>query len=72
MRKKLLMLAALTCVAGGSALVAPANSQNGYPSCEGTTGTPCSGDGYRSCQNEGDDFLSVQVCIDGTWHISAN
>ncbi len=68
MRKKLMGISALTCLAGGAMLVAPARSQSAYPSCEATNATRCSG-GYRTCQWS-DGSLDTQVCFNGTWHFA--
>lgn len=69
MRKKLMLLSALTCVAGGSVLLVAAGAQSAYPSCETTNGTRCSGGGYRTCQWS-DGSLDTQVCFNGTWHFA--
>ncbi|MET0399271.1 MAG: hypothetical protein ABW277_20950 [Longimicrobiaceae bacterium] len=61
MRRKLLLLSALTCIAGGSALLtpAPAASQADYPICEYVYGLNCSGWGFMECthQSGGQDWL---------------
>lgn len=67
MRKKLLMLSALTCIAGGSALLSPANGQGSYPSCESIVGDRCSGGGDIVCQQSSGDMESLR-CFNGTWH----
>lgn len=55
MRRKLLVLSALTCIAGGAMLVAPASSQSTYPSCESLMWQPCPPDSRVLCTNEDGD-----------------
>jgi hypothetical protein len=54
MRRKLLVLSALTCIAGGSALLAPtpAASQSQDDSCEELRGQVCSGYQFIPCTRE--------------------
>ena len=67
MRKKLLLLSSLTCIAGGSALAAPAQGRATYPDCETLVGTACSTPGATVvCQWEG-RYLDGLYCQDGTW-----
>jgi hypothetical protein len=69
MRRKRMGISALTCLLGGSLLLAPASAQSSYPSCEATNATRCSGGGYRTCQWS-DGGLDTQVCFNGTWHFA--
>jgi hypothetical protein len=65
MRRKLMLLSALTCVVGGSALLAPtpATSQSTLPSCESMLHQPCTTQ-YLECTRRlgGTDWL---VCWQG-------
>jgi hypothetical protein len=69
MRTKLILFSALTCLLGGSMLLAPAAAQSAYPSCETTNATRCSGGGYRTCEWS-DGSLDTQVCFNRTWHFA--
>ena len=51
MRSKLLVLSALTCIAGGSSLLAPASAQGSYPTCESLLWTPCRSGSTVICTN---------------------
>ncbi|HEX7241541.1 MAG TPA: hypothetical protein VF263_14785 [Longimicrobiaceae bacterium] len=67
MRKKLMLLSVLTCVAGGSALAAPATARDGYPDCDQFRGTACSTPGATMiCQWEG-RYMDGLYCWNGTW-----
>jgi hypothetical protein len=65
MRRKLMGISALTCLVGGSMLVAPATSQAGYRSCEEMVGSRCTGGGITYCDNYGS--LEPLVCSGGSW-----
>lgn len=55
MRKKLMLLSALTCLSGGWALLGPAEAQGRrYPSCEALVNTSCVGanPAYQRCTRE--------------------
>ncbi|HEX8272141.1 MAG TPA: hypothetical protein VF615_05785 [Longimicrobiaceae bacterium] len=66
MRKKLLLLSALTCMAGAPALLAPASAQSAIPPCEDLVGTACTG-GFTECRAYwgGPETL---YCYEGTWY----
>ncbi|MEW5931432.1 MAG: hypothetical protein AB1941_28530 [Gemmatimonadota bacterium] len=67
MRKKLMLLSALTCIAGGTALAVPADGRATYPDCEALRGTTCTTPGATVvCQWEG-RYLDGLYCHDGTW-----
>jgi hypothetical protein len=67
MRKKLMVLSALICIAGGFAPVEPAVARAGYPDCETLRGTACSTPGQTVvCQWEG-RYLDGLYCHNGTW-----
>lgn len=70
MRKKLLGISALTCLIGGTMLVAPATSQATPPSCDGTIGTYCPRNGATS----GCEMLPGQyepmVCWNHRWTLA--
>lgn len=67
MRKKLLLLSALTCIAGQSVLTAPAAGRATYPDCETLRGTACTTAGQTVvCQWEG-RYLDGLYCFNGTW-----
>lgn len=69
MRRKLMGLAALICLAGGSTLVAQGSEISDHW-CD-ATGVPCSGDSYRTCLESctpgSECVLGWQICVDGTW-----
>jgi len=54
MRKKLMLLSALTCLTGGWALLGPAEAQRRWPSCEALVATSCGGSNpaYQRCTRE--------------------
>lgn len=67
MRKRLMLLSALTCIFGGSALTAPAFGRAAYPDCETMRGTACTTPGATVvCQWEG-RYLDGLYCYHGTW-----
>ncbi|HEU0079068.1 MAG TPA: hypothetical protein VFQ76_15550 [Longimicrobiaceae bacterium] len=67
MRKKLLLSAALTCIAGGLALTSPAFARTSYPDCDTFRGTACTTPGASmTCQWEG-RYMDVLYCFNGTW-----
>ncbi|MEW5931433.1 MAG: hypothetical protein AB1941_28535 [Gemmatimonadota bacterium] len=68
MRRKLMALSALTCIAGGSVLLAPASAQGKYATCESLLGTRCTGS-YTRCTGEGGEIEYLQ-CRGGTWQWS--
>jgi hypothetical protein len=65
MRKKLMLLAALTCLAGGSALLSPgaAASQSTLPSCESMLHKACTTQ-YLECTRR-DGSTDWLVCWQG-------
>lgn len=66
-RKKLMLLSALTCVAGSSVLAAPAHGRAAYPDCDTLRGTACSTPGATVvCQWDG-RYLDGLYCFNGTW-----
>lgn len=67
MRKKLLLLSALTCVAGATALTTPAVGRATYPDCDTLRGTACATPGQTVvCQWDG-RYLDGLYCHNGTW-----
>lgn len=66
MRRKLMLLSAVTCFVGGSALLAPASAQSKAPPCEDLVGTACAG-GFTECTADwgGPETL---YCYEGTWY----
>lgn len=67
MGRKLMLLSALTCIAGGTALAAPAAGRAAYPDCETLRGTACGTPGQTVvCQWEG-RYLDGLYCHNGTW-----
>jgi len=66
MRKKVTMLSALACLAGGPVLLAPASGQVGHPACEGLIGTSCTQGSSVVCTWEG-RYLDGLYCHGGTW-----
>lgn len=67
MRKKLILLTGLTCIAGGSLLTAPAVGRATYPDCDQFRGTACGTPGAAMiCQWEG-RYMDVLYCFNGTW-----
>jgi hypothetical protein len=67
MRKKLMLLSALTCIAGGTALTTPAAGRAAYPDCDQFRGTACTTPGAAmTCQWEG-RYMDVLYCFNGTW-----
>ncbi len=66
MRTKLMLLSALTCLAGGTTLLRPASAQDPYPPCSSLAGTYCSG-GWTRCTLDGGGFEHLE-CLNGTWH----
>jgi hypothetical protein len=67
MRKKLLLLSALTCLAGATALTKHAAGRATYPDCEIMRGTACTTPGATVvCQWEG-RYLDGLYCYNGTW-----
>lgn len=66
MRKKLIVLSALTCIAGGSVLLTPAASQTRYPACEDLVGRSCTQGESVVCTWEG-RYLDGLYCHSGTW-----
>lgn len=71
MRKKLMLLSALTCLTGGWVLLGPAEAQRRYPSCEALVTTSCAGSNpaYQPCTNEygGSDVLYCDPSWGFTW-----
>lgn len=68
MRRKLMLLSALTCIAGGTTLLAPASAQSRDELCDGLVGMQCSGSGgYTSCTSKWGTTEYLQ-CFNGTWH----
>jgi hypothetical protein len=66
MRKKLMLLATLTCALGGAALTAPTPAEAAYPSCEYNYGKRCSGGGML-CTHDDDGTQDTLVCWGGTY-----
>ncbi len=66
MRRKLLLLSALTCITGGTALLAPtaATSQSRAVICEDYLGTRCT-TFYKPCTRES-GVSDVLVCVPGS------
>lgn len=66
MRRKLMGISALTCLLGGSMLLAPATAQSTDPDCESLVGRRCTG-GIQRCTPDwgGTEYLQ---CFNGTWH----
>lgn len=67
MRRKLMALSALTCVAGGAMLVAPARSQIAYPTCDSLIGTPCRPGSAVVCTNVDGDAEPVFCRYQEPW-----
>lgn len=68
MRKKLLMLSALTCVAGGSVFLDPAESQDPtLPFCHNAVGSVCPNEGLVDrCYHSNGCQYGI-ICRGGTW-----
>jgi hypothetical protein len=67
MRRKLMGLSALVCLAGGATLLPPAPAEAAYPSCEYNEGKQCSGNRGMLCTHEDDGLQDTLVCWAGTW-----
>ncbi|MET0399270.1 MAG: hypothetical protein ABW277_20945 [Longimicrobiaceae bacterium] len=67
MRRKLMGLSALVCLAGGATLLAPAPAEAAYPSCEYYEGKPCSGRSGMLCTHDYDGSQDTLVCWGGTF-----
>ncbi|HEU0079069.1 MAG TPA: hypothetical protein VFQ76_15555 [Longimicrobiaceae bacterium] len=68
MRKKLIVLSALTCLVGGGTLLAPASSQGRYPSCEYPPMGRCAEGNIEYCAHNGEVYR--WDCFGGTWYLS--
>jgi len=68
MRKKLLVLSALTCIAGGSALLVPASAQNRYVLCETVSNSRCTEHAGDYCSGPGGQVFTM-LCHHGYWYI---
>lgn len=66
MRTKLIALSALTCITGGSALLAPAATQSGLPLCESVRGTSCRSTSLLACTSE-EGNTEAMACRNGVW-----
>ncbi|MET0399274.1 MAG: hypothetical protein ABW277_20965 [Longimicrobiaceae bacterium] len=68
MRKKLMLLSALTCLTGGWALLGPAEAQRRYPSCEALVNTSCAGPNpaYQRCTRES-GATDILYCWNDWW-----
>ncbi len=67
MRKKLFLLSALTCLAGGTALTKPAAGRATYPDCETMRGTACTTRGATVVCLWVGRYLDGLYCHTGTW-----
>jgi len=70
MRRKLMLLSALTCLSGGWALLGPAEAQGPtYPSCEALVDTSCAGPNpaYQRCTRES-GVTDILYCA--PWNLS--
>jgi hypothetical protein len=70
MRKRLMLLSALTCVAGGAALPGPATA-NGqsypYPPCSEWVGQFCTPRTYfKKCMTD-EGYVEVLHCVNGSY-----
>jgi hypothetical protein len=70
MRKKLLMLSALTCLAGGSALLTstPVSSQDRLPNCDFLGSGRCPELAVDHCTRGGQVYR--MECVQGSWVVS--
>lgn len=66
MNRTLLVLSAVTCIAGGSALLAPATAQSRLPLCESVRGTSCRSDSLLACTSE-EGNVEAMACRNGVW-----
>ncbi len=67
MRRKLILLSALTCLAGGSTLLAQAQAQSKVPPCEEVIGTECDG-GSMLCTTAWGAPETLFCYDDGIWN----
>lgn len=66
MRKKVMMLSALTCLVGVPIVLTPASGQVDRPACEDLIGTSCTQESSVVCTWEG-RYLDGLYCHNGTW-----
>lgn len=64
MRNKLMLSAALTCLVGGSALLAPASGQRRYPSCQAMVYSDCAGPEQTQICADVHGTLATLICTD--------
>lgn len=63
-----MLFSALTCLLGGSALLAPASSQARYPSCEYPPMGRCAEHAIEYCSDNGEVYR--WECFSGTWYLA--
>lgn len=67
MRKMLMTLSALTCIAGGSALLTPGTAKAALTPCESLRGQRCSPNGSLTTCTDPYGENVLMACVSGRW-----